>query len=124
MELLVSHEHESLGTIWGQLMRLGCPVSARTHKSAEGMEAQTHTTDVPPEPCATHRYFHFNEALLKKFLLSFGNFFRQCYALLVHHSLAPPKKSLRTGGVNVLWRPPSQTQVPPFSGRQGWLWLW
>lgn len=60
----MSHEHESLGTVWGQLMRLRCPVSARAPKPAEDMEAQTQATDVPLEPCVMHGYFHFNEALL------------------------------------------------------------
>lgn len=55
----MSHEHESLGTA----DEIGVPILFRESKLGGSMEAQTHTTGVPLEPCTT-REFHFHEALL------------------------------------------------------------
>lgn len=65
-ELLVPHKNESLGAVWGEEMRLRTPLSTASPKLGEGTETQTHTSDLPLELYARHRYFDFDKGLFNQ----------------------------------------------------------
>lgn len=55
---------------------------------------QIHTSDLPLELCARHRYFDFDEALFSgRFLFSFGVLLGN--GMLICHSSDPLNKTLR-----------------------------